>query len=202
MSDDNRDGLGPVVKVVAVSCVGPLGSFLLAVLLPAAVQLPWEQHRQLIVVGTIDQLLGVSLLAWPDLENQAVRAFTVSRRGWANFVRWCRTAWRRAREEVKWWFQERAETVANWYRQLRRRRRIISARLRAATATARGSVSAAVMRGGTIDERLQRLENEVARLPGQWRNDMMNLRDRRVQLRWYGVPLILTGVVLLSCASW
>ena len=196
MSDDNRDGLGPVVKVVAVSCVGPLGSFLLAVLLP------WERHHRLIAVGTSDQLLGVVLLAWPDLENQALRAFTVGRRGWANFVRWCRTAWRRAREEVKWWFQERAETVANWYRQLRRRRRIISARLRAATAKASVSASATVMRGGTIDERLQRLEDEVARLPGQWQNDMTNLRDKRVEFRWYGVPLILIGVFLLSCASW
>ena len=196
MSDDNRDGLGPVVKVTALSCVGPLGSVLLAVLLP------WERHRQLMVVGTSDQLLGVFLLAWPDLENQALRAFTVSRRGWANFVRSCRTAWRGAREEVKWWFQDRARTVANWYRHLRRRPRIIAARLRAATAKASVSASATVMRGGTIDERLQRVENEVGRLPGQWRNDMTNLRDKRVELRWYGVPLILIGVVLLSWASW
>ena len=196
MSDDNRDGLGPVVKVAAVSCVLPLGSVLLAVLLP------WERHRQLIVGGTCDQLLGVFLLAWPDLENQAVRAFTVSRRAWANFVRWCRTAWRRAREEVKWWFQERAETVANWYRRLIGRSPIRAVRLKAVAARATMNVEATVSHGGTIDERLQRLENEVARLPGQWRSEMANLRDRRVQFRYYGVPLILTGVVLLSCASW
>jgi predicted membrane chloride channel (bestrophin family) len=196
VSDDNRDGLGPVVKVTALVVLEVLFSFLLAVLLP------WERHHRLIAVGTSDQLLGVVLLAWPDLENQALRAFTVGRRGWANFVRSCRSAWRRAREEVKWWFQDRTETVANWYRRLTRRSRTISARVHAVTATARASVSATVMRGGTRDERLQRLENEVARLPGQWQNDMTNLRDRRVEFRYYGVPLILTGVVLLSCASW
>jgi len=196
VSDDNRDGLGPVVKVTAAVIQGVLVTVLLAL------ALPWGRHRQLIVVGTVDQLLGVFLLAWPDLENQFLRALTVTRRDWANFVRWCRTAWRRAREEVKWWFQDRAETVANWYRRLTRRPRTISARVHAATATARASVSAAVMRGGTKDERLQRLEDEVARLPGQWRDDMTNLRDKRVQLRYIGVPLILTGVGLLSCASW
>jgi hypothetical protein len=194
--DDNRDGLGPVVKVAAALILGVLVSVLLAL------ALPWGRHRQLIVVGTVDQLLGVFLLAWPDLENQFLRALTVTRRDWANFVRRCRTAWRRAREEVNWWSQERARTVANWYRHLRGRGRIIAARVKTATAKASISASAAVMRGGTIDERLQRLEDEVARLPGQWRNDMTNLRDKRVEFRWYGVPLILTGVVLLSCASW
>jgi hypothetical protein len=198
MSHDDRDGLGPVLKVTTVVLLEILVSVLLAVFLPS----PWQRHRQLVVVGTSDELLGIILLAWPDLENQFLRALTVTRRDWADFVRWYRAAQRRARERVRWWFQDRAETVANWYRRLRGRPRIIAMRVRPMTATATATAKAAIIRGGTAEDRLQRLEIEVARLPGQWRNDMTNLRDARVQLRWYGIPLILTGAVLLSCASW
>ena len=165
--------------------------------------LPLDHPRDLIAVGTFNQVVGVVLVAYPDLENTWKWAWEFSRRGMTEGIHKMGMALRKAVQESKSWVQRMVENIANWYRQRRGRPRIISASARLkATSSLSASLSASVIRPGTVEERLERLENEMARLPGQWRQDITNLRDSRITLRWYGVPLILLGMFCLGVASW
>jgi hypothetical protein len=193
MPENSIRAVGGVAGVVALEI---FGSYLLYI------ALPWSEERNLVFVGTVAQLLGVFLIAWPDLENTARTALSLTRRSLREGVTWARRAVRLAVAELRWLLYRAKEIVVNSYKRLRGRGRNITIRARPATATVSGNLAAVLIRGGMVEERLSRLEKETARFPGQWRADMIELRDNRIKLRWYGVPLVLIGILAIGIASW
>jgi hypothetical protein len=188
----NTPTIGAVAVVIAVEV------FLSCVL---AFCLPWSQKRNLVFVGTADQMLGVFLIAWPDLENTAKVALSQTCRSIREGTAWAKSMTRRAIDALKSMAYQAKKMVANVYERVRGRGRNIPIRLESAI-TPTGNLGLGVIRTDSVEKRLSRLENEVARLPGQWRDDMNALRDSRIKLRWYGVPLVLVGTLMLGIAGW
>ncbi len=158
-------------------------------------------RQQLVIMGSLAEMLGVVLIAWPDVAHQAV-AFG-SRLVRATRVRWhaSRAAlgrrWLAIRQLTRRW----RERAANWYRRLRGlpQHHAVSGTggptFGALSATGEAKVT------GNLENRVATIERRLSELPEEWRADIANVKDRRIAFRWQGVSVLLGGIILTGIGN-
>lgn len=176
-------GVGSVVALVGLSLVSlalPVGS----------------ARQRFVVVGSIDEALGVMLIAFPDVEHQAAQAVS-----W--LVKTTKAVWLASRAALRrrWLAMRRLrdrwiERTKNWYRRRRGHPQRFVRNISASVNLSSELAASAEREKGSLDDRVAAIEQRLSGLPEKWRADMSSLRDRRITLRWVGLPVLILGIVL------
>ena len=169
----------------------------------ARLGVPWTLRQALYAGAALLEAVGLVMVAWPDIEAKASAYRIDAIRRMRAFVHSLPRRLGRAREFLVRQSGRPARAVTNWYRRLRGQPLRIDARIGGVTATATAAaLAASVRRHGTIEERLSRVETELAEYPSRWRGDFASFRDDRVAYRWIGLPMIFLGILLNLWATY
>jgi len=171
----------------------------------------WDERRQLLIVGTLDSVLGSLLLVAPDFESLARRIWTTASRRVELVIAKILVLGRDAVNKVIGLYGNARHLLTNVVLTLLGKPR--KPRVRALQGTVKGrsrvSGNLSVIKGGSVKDRLERLESaidemraDIASLPQRWRADMENVKERLVMVRFSGVPLTVIGLAFLMLASW
>ena len=185
----------------------PLAIFVIAIAIVALTVLAgsWDALPS---PGTLKQVLytdaaalesvGVLMVAWPDIEAK-LRAYSEKpTRFTGAFVRGLPGRLRRVGGSFAWQIRRSVLAVSNRYRRRRSQPSRIEGRGAVSFPALGVQGSGSARWSGTVEERLSRVETEVAESPSRWSRDFASLRDARVAFRSFGLPLIIIGI----CINW
>jgi hypothetical protein len=163
-----------------------------------------EPKQAWVFLGTANQLAGVVLVALPDLLSRALAKFFVEVPGRIRRLpRQAKQRYQYIQRRLTWWLNRIRLQVKSRFRQVfMGKRDIIITPDPARVIVTAFAPTVTVTGSGTLEERVGRMENTLASLPGQMREEMYALRESRASLRWSGVVLVLKGTLFLGYGTW
>ena len=161
-----------------------------------------HNRDMVLALGTIDQVLGVALVAWPDVaEHTFLHLSSLQHRitlALTAVGRFLRLRWAVLRGKV----------LNFWRRCFGGGSPVIpdTARLNLeghalGTSNAYGVLATLEDRVAALERKVMNIQIKVQSMPAEWQAALEKSRIQRIEFRWYGVVLIILGLALVGLVS-